>query len=61
MKAFEVTVKHPKIPGRTVTPVLAENADEAKRMILDDLILRNYKKEDFVIEKVEEAGMTGEN
>lgn len=61
MKAFEVTVKHPKIPARTVTPVLAKDAEEAKKMIFDDLILRRYKREEFVIEKVEEVGMKIEN
>ncbi len=55
MKTFEVTVKHTKIPARTVTPVMAENADEAKAYVFNDLIHRHYKREDFVIEKVTEV------
>ena len=55
MKTFNVTVKHPKIPGRTVTPVMAENADEAKKIVFNDRIFRHDKKEDFVIESVTEV------
>ena len=57
MKTYRVKVKHLsfKKPAISYYDIQAEDADKAKAIVHNNLVLHHFGKQDFVIESVEES------